>query len=1141
MLTADWLLEHAWGGEPPASGLRALRFHISRLRRELGNGLIETRPGGYRLAISSEQVDALVVEAKAMTARRESDRNLAADLLAEVLGMWRGAPFVDAAPCASLDHEAGRLSELHLTITEDRFQAQLDAGAGRDLVAELLRVTTQHPLRESLWLMLITAQYRAGLQPDALRSYEQMRAMLADSLGLNPSSELRDLQRRVLQQDPSLLGDVATESDANSVHARSRAGPGSRDNLPTSATRMREVSNRYRELFPPSLELVAGSGRLIGRGDAMKQLRDAWSRVLEGQSMVTIVTGEAGVGKTRLVAELAREIHGGGGAVLLGSCFEDAQAPYQPFSQAIGSTFEGLSDTELETRMGTDARTLRVLLPSSVNRTQNQIVDASAERAELLAAVHRYFLNLAQAVPTLLVVEDLHWATATTRDVLLHIARAGGRAPLLVVATSRDAAPDVTDELSTLLGVVARQSNTNRISLGGLDDEGVHELIGAVVGESEAVDSGVIREQTGGNPLFVREMLLEGYSPATIGTSVQGLLLLRSHRLTRDDNLMLDLAATIGAEFDADLLSTAAEVPIVDVLEMLDRADRAGLTVGTPGRTERFSFVHALFRSVRYNSVPASRLLRLHHRVAEALDHMYGATDAVASDLARHACAALPLGDVRVAIGYALRAGDLAMESLALVEAANHFRCALDIADRLRPPDENLCCRITARLGELLLEADDEKARTLLQQAADQAHHLHDYELLASIIWLLGPQGVAPGRHEPQLVALAREALQGVGDAPSSARARLLIVLASHDADEQTPDHRVLLIDEALAAARSAGDPVALGQVLSRYQGTGWHPDNLEQRIAAANELAGLANRLSQPIFRIVAHESCCSNWLEAGELAAAFTEATAIEELLSNRTDSLGQLGIHERRATRHFLAGDLDAAERTAEQVLSIGSAVASARGTDSVAYGYGPHIIVIRFNQGRIAEMIPLIEAAADSSPELDAYQAALAMARARSGDLEAARTVVTRLVAGNLAGLRRHAQWYSAMVCLADAAELIGDSHMAHLLADHLHRYSGRLAVHGGGVSQPIDLALAQLALTFDDLRLADEKAAATIEFSRHNDTPIFLGRALLQQAVVRSRLLQPARRFRPLVDEALAISQRTGAHLIAQDARRYQLD
>src|SRR3954451_2395504 len=266
VVSGDWLLEHAWNADPPESGLRALRFHISRLRQELAvDGFIETTPGGYRLAITADQVDASSVDKMAAAVRRDGDRHVAVDMMGEVLAQWRGTPFIDAAPCASLDEEPGRLEQLRLTILEDHFRLRLEAGAGRELVADLSRATTQHPLRESLWSMLITAQYSSGQQADSLRSYETMRTMLAETLGLDPSVELQDLQRRVLQQDPTLLGQIHETLAGSSV----------RGTLPAPATPLIDTEDQL--------------------GSARNLLRD--------HRLLTL-TGAGGIGKSRLAVEL---------------------------------------------------------------------------------------------------------------------------------------------------------------------------------------------------------------------------------------------------------------------------------------------------------------------------------------------------------------------------------------------------------------------------------------------------------------------------------------------------------------------------------------------------------------------------------------------------------------------------------------------------------------------------------------------------------------------------------------------------------------------------------------------------------------------------------------------------------------------
>jgi predicted ATPase/DNA-binding SARP family transcriptional activator len=271
MVSADWLLEHAWGNRPPESRLRALRFHVSRLRRELPDpALIETCAGGYRLALPEAAVDALEVQSLVRQARNHADPRRAVVELERALSFWRGAPFVDASPCAILDDEAQRFAELHIAILDEYYVAHLETGATTDVIADLSRLVADHPLRESLWSSLITAQYRAGRQADALRSFEELRRLLAETAGLSPSPQLQQLQTKVLDHDPGLL----TVGSATPVRVR-----GVRGNLPTSTT-----------------ALVDGDDRL------------SVVRMLVQNHRLVTLTGTGGVGKTRTALELGRSM-----------------------------------------------------------------------------------------------------------------------------------------------------------------------------------------------------------------------------------------------------------------------------------------------------------------------------------------------------------------------------------------------------------------------------------------------------------------------------------------------------------------------------------------------------------------------------------------------------------------------------------------------------------------------------------------------------------------------------------------------------------------------------------------------------------------------------------------------------------------
>ena len=271
VLSSDWLMENLWAGQSPESGLRALRFHISRLRRDVGDVVpIATRPGGYRLDSSRASVDALVFEDQARQARAESDDAVAAALCMATLELWRGKPFMDAADCPTLDDEAGRLEELRLTVIEHQQVRRLAAGAGGELVAGLAQLVSEYPLREGLWASLIVAQYRAGQQADALRSYERLRTILAEELGLDPSPELQDLQMRVLHQDAGLMAGARRDDRTEATVA-----PSGLSTLPALITSFVEV--------PATVHAV---------------------RTLVGARRLVTLTGPAGVGKTRLAIEV---------------------------------------------------------------------------------------------------------------------------------------------------------------------------------------------------------------------------------------------------------------------------------------------------------------------------------------------------------------------------------------------------------------------------------------------------------------------------------------------------------------------------------------------------------------------------------------------------------------------------------------------------------------------------------------------------------------------------------------------------------------------------------------------------------------------------------------------------------------------
>ncbi len=260
----DILLEDLW---PTTAGRNTLQSKVSQLRRALGDkDLVVGEDDTYRLLVEPGSVDAIRVvdlAAEASSARHAGDASTAMEKASEGLRLFRGEVLIDLGDWAE-PHRA-RLEELRLGLLEDVMAARVDLGAGGELVGELETLVTQHPLRERLWASLMTALYRGGRQADALATYARVRRLLIDELGVEPGLDLRALEQQLLRQSAALGG---------TPDLRRVTTPG---NLPQGLT------------------------PLLGRGAELGAL----AGLVDEHRFVSIV-GPAGVGKTRLLLELAR-------------------------------------------------------------------------------------------------------------------------------------------------------------------------------------------------------------------------------------------------------------------------------------------------------------------------------------------------------------------------------------------------------------------------------------------------------------------------------------------------------------------------------------------------------------------------------------------------------------------------------------------------------------------------------------------------------------------------------------------------------------------------------------------------------------------------------------------------------------------
>jgi DNA-binding SARP family transcriptional activator/class 3 adenylate cyclase len=201
------LVDDLWGDEPPASARKVIQIYVSRLRKLLPDGMLQTHAAGYRLEVAREEVDLFRFErlhAEGQVALEQGRSAEAARALREGLALWRGSPLVEfeSEPFARL--EGTRLEELHMAALEERIDADLELGRHADLVGELETLVARQPLRERLLEQLMLALYRSGRQADALAVFRERKRALADELGIEPSQALRDLEVRILRHDPIL-------------------------------------------------------------------------------------------------------------------------------------------------------------------------------------------------------------------------------------------------------------------------------------------------------------------------------------------------------------------------------------------------------------------------------------------------------------------------------------------------------------------------------------------------------------------------------------------------------------------------------------------------------------------------------------------------------------------------------------------------------------------------------------------------------------------------------------------------------------------------------------------------------------------------------------------------------------------------
>jgi len=824
---------------------------------------------------------------------------------------------------------------------------------------------------------------------------------------------------------------------------------------------------------------ATGELPLLGRARELADLDLTLEDASAGHGGLVLLTGEPGIGKTRLATALGERAAAEGHRVAWARGWDGGGAPaFWPWVQIVRAVAADRDDAELRTDLGAGARWVAHLAPELRERLDlPEAGDLESEQARfaLFDAVTVFLRNAAAREPLVVLLDDLHTADLPSLLLLAFLARALGETSVLVITTHHEAGPRRGPEVEAVFGELTRFGL--RVDLGGLADDDLRALVIHRSGSDppeELVHT--LYTLTEGNPFYsdevVRLLVAQGRIDEPLGErlplpdSVRDAIRRRLLPLRPEVREALEVAAVEGRDFQLTTLERAAGVGRADLLERLDDALAVQLLEEAPGPAGSFRFAHGLIRETLYGDLTATRRARLHATVGEALER----TAASEAELAHHFVEAAAVGDPAKALEHAQRAGDEALTALAYERAADLFDAALVALDLLPERDERRRGELLLLRGQAQMQSGGDAARSTLLAAIELARVMGDTELLARAALSLGGFGLSPGMVDDDLVAVLEEALQGLSPDGGALRARLLVRLAVALYYSDAAQRREELVQEALGIARGLGDPPTLAYVLDQGQIATNGPDTTERGLAWALELFALADTAGDPEIAVRARSSQIDLLLELDDVAGADMAIEALARIATESRDPRARAYIPLHRARRAMISGRLDDTEQLIHEGIQLGWSLQDS----TVPILAGAQLFWLRLGQGRLRELEDAVRQFADQLPAMPAWRVALAMLYLHTGRPAEARREYDRLAERNFATIPRDNVWSMAIGMLAELSETFRDADRAVLLEELLTPLDGRNVITPTGIfAGPVKryLALAAAARGDQDTALA----------------------------------------------------------------------
>jgi hypothetical protein len=746
-----------------------------------------------------------------------------------------------------------------------------------------------------------------------------------------------------------------------------------------------------------------GRTSFVGRAGVLGALDELLDDARGGAGSAALLYGEAGIGKTRTLQEIARTAAAAGFLVAWGHCTElDGVPPYWPW--------RGVFDA------------LGVGAP-----------DVSGGRATVLSTLVDRLDAVAREQPVLLFVEDLHWADADTRWLLRGAVDATAGRPVCVLGTWRSA--ETAEEISDL------PPRVHRIPLGPLTLDEVAEVARETGGalSDDAVERAA--RQSGGNPFFAREIVrmqvVGAPGSERVPRGIRDVLSRRLARLHTDTVEALTAVAVLGPDAELRVLARTVGCPLDAVVELLEPAVRAGL-VEPLDQAGPVQFVHGVVREVLLGTAGVRRTAALHEQAALALERLRPERD---EPLARH-WAAVP-GDAgrERAVRYARRARDRAREAAALDQAVAFAELVVARTDD--PADRVVLGDLRARSGDVA----GARRELLPAAAAARAAGRDDLLARAALALAAGEGGFEIALNDPEQVDLLTEAAGRLP--PGALRARVLARLAVAAAVSATIEERLGTARAALAEAEDSADDAALLHALAAYADMIGGPAHVAERRAVADRMLALARQVGDVNGELLARRFRLVALLEVGDFPAADVEIAAFDRL-ARRTHEPSHLWYPPLwRGMRALLAGREADAEAFAEEAAAIGARAQSLNALMLVT----TLRCAVRWQRPEdLADVVRRVEGyATDFPPDLPQLLVAQASVFARTGDREATERCYRPLADVGFRSVPEDAEFLSGLLGAVEAAVLLRDDVGAAALYALLEPFADVWIVDGIGAA------------------------------------------------------------------------------------------